>query len=249
MKRILSFILLLFAFPLMASELFPSLIGGRPAHKGEYPEIIYIRSGNSRCSASVIGQSVILTAAHCVKDEGEIGPVPSPAPESQDVEFVLDQIVYKAKCNQAPLYRDHKEDHDFALCKTDKTMSVKPAAISKIGPKIGDMVVLTGYGCVKPGGTGGNDGILRVGKAEVTKLPKGTDHWFYTMFEVAVCYGDSGGPSLLDTGNHLIIGVNSRGNIEDLSLMTALFTPESQKFLSDFAKAKKVDICGVTKKC
>lgn len=220
-----------------------SLIGGKPVPAGTYPEIVYIRSGNSRCSATIVGPSVILTAGHCVADDGSIGPV------SSTVDFVVEQTVYTAKCRQAPLYRDKVEDHDMALCKTDKPLSVKPASIAKKGPKIGDRVVLTGYGCVKKGGGGGNDGVLRSGKSKVTKLPEGENHWFYTQKDAALCFGDSGGPSLVDNGKHQLIGVNSRGNIRDLSLLTALYIEASQDFFREFAEEFSVDVCGVTKVC
>lgn len=225
------------------------LIGGRPAVKGEYPEILYISSGNSRCSATVVGEQVILTAAHCVKDHGQIGPVDK---KPELIEFVLEQVVYRAKCFQAPLYRDKIEDHDLALCKVDKKLTIKPAKVDKQGPKIGHSVVLTGYGCISEGGTGGNDGILRIGKAKVIKLPEGKNHWFYTEAATALCFGDSGGPSMLSSklhGKHKVIGVNSRGDIKTLSLMTALFTEESIKFMEDFIAEHKVDICGISKGC
>lgn len=228
-----------------------NLIGGRPALRNEYPEIIYIRSGNARCTATVVGESVILTAGHCVKDQGEIGPVEPSRMSELDVEFVVDQTVYTAKCRQAPLYRDQSErhqDHDMALCKTDKLMSVKPASVSTTGPEVGDMVVLTGYGCTSASG-GGNDGVLRVGKAEVIQLPEGNDYTFHTRDSVAVCFGDSGGPSLLNTVKHQVIGVNSKGDIRNLSLLTALFTPASIRFMQNFSRNHQVDICGVTKKC
>ena len=223
------------------------LIGGRPALKGEFPEIIYISSGAARCSAVLVSDQVIITAAHCVKDQGEIGPV-----SSKQVDFVHEQIVYTAVCSQAPLYRDQIEDHDFALCKTDKRLTIKPASVSKIAPKIGSKILLTGYGCIdgKNGGRGGNDGILRIGKAKVTKLPEKKDHWFYTEDVSALCFGDSGGPAMLSKKEkHKVIGINSRGNIKKLSLLTALFTIESIEFMESYAQENQVDICGITKNC
>lgn len=222
-----------------------NLIGGRPATKGEYPETVYISSGNARCSASVIGPRVIMTAGHCVADDGQIGPVAV----SNTVAFSIDKTSYTAKCKQAPMYRDHTEDHDMALCKVDKAVSIKPGSISKKGPQLGEKVILSGYGCVKPGGGGGNDGILRIGKAKVIKLPEGKDHWFYVQDTAALCFGDSGGPSFLDSKEHLIIGVNSRGNIKDLSLLTAVYTQESLDFFEEFAKDQEVEICGITTDC
>lgn len=245
MKKIVLFLLAFSSSIGSASAFEPELIGGRPAKTGEFPEIVYIRSGGARCSASIIGPRVILTAGHCVKENGSIGPVEF----DEIVDFVVDQIVYTAQCKQAPLYRDSIEDHDMALCKVDKPLKVKPASISKEGPKLGQEVILTGYGCVKEGGVGGNDGILRIGKAKVIRLPQDKNFWFYTKDISALCFGDSGGPSMLDEKSHLVIGVNSRGNIKDLSLMTALFTEESVGFMKSFAEEQEVEICGVTTSC
>lgn len=247
MKSLTLLFLSLF-FPLNILASFDEmLIGGRPAFKGEFPEIIYISSGAARCSAVIVSDQVIVTAAHCVKDQGEIKPV-----SEKLVDFVHEQVVYTALCSQAPLYRDQIEDHDFALCKTDKRLSVKPASVSKLAPRVGSKILLTGYGCLSGdnGGSGGNDGILRVGKAKVTKLPEGSDHWFYTKDNSALCYGDSGSAAMLsEKEKHKVIGINSRGDIKTSSLLTALFTPQSIEFMESFAEENKVDICGITKKC
>lgn len=243
-----SFILsLLISSACFATGVEHELIGGRPVELGAYPEIVYIQSGDGQsrwhCTATLIGPQVILTAGHCVANEGSIQPV------VVVVRFPIGKIEYSAKCQQAPLYRSQQEDHDMALCKVDKELPIKPASISKVGPKIGDKVILTGYGCIQPGGGGGNDGTLRMGLSTVSKLPVDKDHWFYTQDDSALCFGDSGGPSLLNSDDHLLIGVNSRGNIKDLSLLTALWTPESIAFFQDFARDSEVSICGVTDDC
>lgn len=248
MKSLMLFFLTVLSFNLLAS-FDPMLIGGRPALKGEFPEILYISSGSSRCSAVVISDQVIATAAHCVRDQGEIRPV-----SEKLVDFVHEQIVYTAICSQAPLYRDQKEDHDLALCKVDKRLPIKPAKVSRVSPRMSSIVLLTGYGCTKGNSdgssSGGNDGILRVGKAKVTKLPKEKNHWFYTEDLSALCFGDSGGPSMLsEKEKHSVIGINSRGDIQKLSLLTALFTIESVEFMEAFAQEKNVKICGITNDC
>lgn len=245
MKRLFATMFLSFSSLLLAVD--PDLIGGRPIAKGEFPEIVYIRSGLSRCTATIVSDQVIITAAHCVKDEGIIQPV-----LAQDVDFVIEQIIYKAMCNQAPLYRDKLEDHDLALCITDKKMNIKPASVLVKKPLIGQKVLLAGYGCVDSNIHKGKDGILRVGQSTVTRLPSGKKHWFSTEQDAALCFGDSGGPvmySAYGKNRHSMIGVNSMGNINDLSLFTALFTDASVKFMSDFARDNEVDICGMTKKC
>lgn len=215
------------------------LIGGKEVDKNQYPETVYIQvetnEGKGACTATIIGPEVLLTAGHCTKDQGIVN-------------FFLNGGSYSARCSQAPLYRDQLEDHDMALCKIDKPVKVKPAKVSKVGPNLGDQITLSGYGCIQPGGGQGNDGILRVGSSEVFQLPNGHDDWLYTYGGGAICFGDSGGPSFLK-GTHEQIGVNSRGNIQDTSLLTALWIEKSQKFFVEFAETEKVEICGVNKDC
>lgn len=243
------FLLVLFHVNLYAGSFDPMLIGGRPALRGEFPEIVYISSGAARCSAVVVSDRVIITAAHCVRDQGEIGPV-----SEKEIHFVREQTVYTAVCSQAPLYRDRIENHDMALCKVDKSLPIKPAKVSRLSPKISSMVLLTGYGCTKGGSdgssSGGNDGILRVGEATVTKLPKDKNHWFYTEDTRALCFGDSGGPAMMsEKEKHSVIGVNSMGDIQKKSLLTALFTSQSIEFMESFARDQNVEICGITREC
>ncbi len=239
-------VLILAAF--LSSSLFadlirPDLIGGKPAQPGDFREVVYIRSGASRCTASIVGPRVIATAAHCVKDGGIIGPV-----SFEYVDFVRDGRVYVATCKHSPLYA--REQHDLALCQTEQEMFPPFAAISRKGPKMAEDVLLSGFGCVKKGGGGGNDSTLRVGTVPVVELP-GAEHFFTTRGAVAVCFGDSGGPAFLvpKKKERLQIGINSMGNIEDRSLMTALWTQASLDFMNAFAVDKGVQICGVNKDC
>lgn len=234
-----------------------TLIGGTEAQPGEFPEVVYIKhqieTGRwARCTSTIIGPRVILTAAHCVKDNGEISP--AGFHNETALEFQVGQKVFKAQCKQAPLYRDNKEDHDVALCVTDRKMDVKYASVAKDGPALDDFVQLIGYGCTQQGGGGGNDGILRWGEAKVVQLPSDQNNWFYTRWKTALCFGDSGGPSMkkLDsprTDHHWVIGVNSRGNIRDLSLMTAMWLDKTKQFLGDFTRSTDTKICGFNLDC
>lgn len=227
-----------------------NLIGGREVRPGEYPEVIRIRSGRSACSAALVGPRVVLTAAHCTKPDGEVVPLS----ENLLYEFQVGQLVYKARCKIAPDYRRQTGDQDMALCKTDREVSVKYASLSKEGPKLREIVTLIGYGCTQEGGGGGNDGILRVGEAPVIKESDLEWYSFHTKGDSALCFGDSGGPSFKlvrdpKAEHHYIYGVNSRGDIKELSLLTAVYHPKSLKFARDFERSQGVEICGLSLDC
>ena len=228
----------------------PSLIGGSEVRPGEYPEVIRIRSGRSACSAAIVGPKVILTAGHCTQDNGEIVPIN----ENVLYEFVLKQQVYKARCKLAPDYRREVGDQDMAYCKIDREVDVKYAIISKEGPKLREVVTLIGYGCVREGGGGGNDGKLRVGEAPVVRESDSEYYSYHTKGSTALCFGDSGGPSFKRVSDpkgsyHYVYGVNSRGNIKDLSLLTAVYHPNSIAFAEAFERSQGVEICGISLDC
>ncbi len=224
----------------------PMLIGGRDAEAGDFPEVIYISSGNSRCTATVIGPKVILTAAHCISDGGVIRPA----------SFVVKQTVYRATCTHHSKYST-EYSYDFALCKVDQELDLKYASISNEGPELNKDVTLIGYGCVKQGGGGGNNGQLKYGEAEVISLPGVAGdggQYYYTQDDTALCFGDSGGPSMLLIGNpkkdtHKVIGLNSRGNIRDLSLMASTYLPGFRDYAEKFEQDNDVEICGISKDC
>ncbi len=251
MKTLIASILLASSSVALA-DLHPNLIGGRPVREGEYPEVIRISSGRSYCSASIVGPRVVLTAGHCTSEDGSVRPVS----EEETYQFEHKQMVYRAKCKLAPSYRDGRRgvgSQDIALCKTDREVEVKYASVADRDPKKGEMAVLIGYGCIRgESPRGGNDGILRVGKAKVTRESSDESFHWYTEGRTALCYGDSGGPAFLDLDDpknehHYVAGVNSMGNIKDLSLLTSV--ARSKKFMQDFERAQGVEICGLSRKC
>lgn len=221
-----------------------TLIGGSEVDLKDYPEVVYYYAGRSACSGTIVGPSMILTAAHCV----------------QNGQVISDSLgKWKAECTRHPTYTN-KEDYyavDMAVCKKlDSHFNQKPASIADQGPEVDDLVTLAGYGCIRSDGRGGNDGALRVGKAPVVELPEdGTkEYWYLTRGDSALCFGDSGGPSFKyiedpKVDQHVVMGVNSRGDIKALSLLTAVYLDISRQFLLDYAKAKRVKICGITHEC
>lgn len=224
------------------------LIGGSPVQPDEYEEVIRITNGKASCSASLIGPRVVLTAAHCTGPNGDIFPVSA----EKVYEFTKGRTVYKARCQIAPDYRSRTGDQDMALCKTDKAVSGKYAIVMQKGPKINELVTLVGYGCTSESGRGGNDGILRVGDAPVTKLDTKHYYSFHTKGDSALCFGDSGGPAFkrsIKGAYHYIYGVNSRGDIRELSMLTSVYHPNSIKFMKDFERSFDVQICGISLTC
>ena len=247
MKIFFSFLILSISSQSLASS--PFLIGGEKVKRDEYPEIIRIRSGNASCSASVVGPRILMTAGHCSKDSGEIEPIS----ENLVYEFQVDQTFYKARCVVHPDYKSQQGDMDMALCKTDSEVKLRYASVSLDKPRMGDVVTLSGYGCTRRGG-GGRSGVLKTGEALVVKETNEDYFSFHTRGDVALCFGDSGSPAFKRVKNpkkdhHYVLGVNSRADLQELSLMTAVYNYKARKFLKDFEQDQDVKICGVSLNC
>lgn len=211
----------------------PVLINGNPVDKTKYPAVIRIRSeSGSGCTASVVGPQAILTAAHCAKT-------------GEKVTFTtVSGQTYTATMTRYEKWPD--DDLDLSVGKVSKVITGVPPLVIRTDrfEKKGMNVDMIGYGCTQPGGNGGNDGVLRMGSGKV----RGGQAYDLVLDAdpSALCYGDSGGPVLFEGKQ---IGVNSKGNIEDVSYTTRTTLPDSKAWLESVATKLGVTLCGVNSDC
>jgi hypothetical protein len=235
MRFLASFLIAVVCLNVQARDIAPNLINGQPVTDGSFDQVVRIKTNGAGCTATIVGARVIITAAHC----GETG---------KEAKFRFDGEEYTAKLTQSPLYPT--KDLDVSVGILDKDIiGANPASI---GGKavIGEEITLLGYGCTKTDGTGGNDGVLRIGKAKITGWAGTYDIVSSTPGGAALCFGDSGGPAFLEnSGKFELLGINSKGNIKDTNYNSRLDHKDSLDFLKKIAKDNKVDICGVNANC
>lgn len=216
------------------------LIGGTPADPKDWPASVYASMGNARCSATVVGERVLLIASHCVSEGGKAS-------------FSVGANKYVGTCNHHPEYTrfliGRNSTADWTLCLIDKPVAGVDYEVlntNPLKPDKGDVLTLTGYGCIQQGGGGGNDGIFRTGQATVTAVPSGSNYDIVTKGSAALCFGDSGGAAYQVNGkDRVIVGVNSRGNIKDTSYLPAVASIRAYDWMKDWAAKKGVLICGI----
>lgn len=210
------------------------LINGKPVDPGTYKEVVRIRSDGAGCTATVVGPRAIITAAHCAKTGGI-------------ATFTIDGKNYNATMTRSPVYPG--QDHDVSVGVVDQEITgVEPATVGGTATQ-GMGLILLGYGCINPGGGGGNDGVLRIGESTVVEF-SGFDMVSRKAGGAALCFGDSGGPAFyMGRSKKFLIGINSKGNIQDTNYNTRLDHQESTKFLQNFTQQNSLKICGINLTC
>lgn len=214
---------------------YPVLIGGAPADRKDWPASFTTSQGNSRCTGTVIGPKALQLAAHCVGN-GKTASIKSGAE------------TYTGKCTHHQSYKTDPTA-DYALCLLDKEIKLpwfENVMITR-DIKVGDKILLAGMGCVQPGGGGGNDDVFRIGETTVVRIPS-NDNDIVTKGNAALCFGDSGGSAYFkgSDGVYRIAGVNSRGDIQTTSYLSAVYTDTANKFYAKWVVDNNAPVCGIT---
>lgn len=229
------------------------LRGARKATPSEWPATFYSSFGpNPRapksCTSSLVGAKVVLTAAHCVADRGQIN-------------FEVVGQAYTGVCRRHPAYEavPRKLSADYALCLVGRPVAGTrfESVLTKPTSLTGNELLLTGFGCTNADGTGGNDETFRIGEADVKGGPyPPDDNHMRVEGDAVVCFGDSGGPAfLLSQTGRKMVSVNSlveNAPNSKRSYLASTFTPDAVNFFRTWqadilraTPAADVKICGL----
>jgi Trypsin len=229
-----------------SDELQVELRGARDEPPNFWPASFYVRfSKDSSCTGSIVGEQVVLMAAHCIAHGGIL-------------KFKAADVDYVADCSRHDAYRTIPRNYsaDYALCRVRQPVrGVKFERLNIDSSLVSDgtELLLTGFGCTTDAGTGGQDDVYRVGEANVTRGPVGpTDNYFTTEGKAALCFGDSGGPAfLLRPGSTRVqVSVNARvgktrsGRLSMRSFLSSTSTPDAIAFLKSWS-GDTLKICGI----
>ncbi len=233
--RVAAFCFFWIASTALANQVGPGahLINGTPVAAGTHQEVIYLTSLGAQCTGVVVGPQTIITAAHCTKT-------------GQTATFTVGSTTYTATMTQSSLFP--QQDHDIAIGMTTQPIQGVTPAIVGGTATTGTSITLLGYGCTTAGG-GPVDGVLRIGNSVITGFSD-FDMVSRQAGGAAICFVDTGGPAYIQDGTALkLIGINSKGNIQDTNYDIRTDIPETQTFLKTFATTNNVVVCGINSDC
>lgn len=209
-------------------------------------------SGLNSCTATLVGQNVLLTAAHCV-DQGTA--------VARDVALRIGASTLSFSCKMSDEYASGfpfagalRAYEDYALCWIKpgagsvpaRFLSLRRETIDVAPLTAGSPVLITGYGCTSM--TVDLDsatietppfvpGLFSAGDETIDRVDSPRVSTFSTRaIEPALCKGDSGGPlitgaSVADPdGNRRVRGINSQVIAEQSGLRSQFAALSSEAF-------------------
>jgi Trypsin len=213
------------------------IIGGQKANLEKWPASMKFEAGSTECTATVVGPTTILTAAHCL-------------PAKPYGVITLNGVDVKAGCRPHPLYgklADGASKYDVALCGALAQLTLPAAAafetinVNAARPAKTDQMKLLGYGCLSAKGKPIKTLFEGDTWVEERKTPPPI---IIAKGGAAVCAGDSGGAAFVFSGlSRAIGGVASQAPVKEgeISRLTDLSDPAIQSFLTDWGSP----ICGI----
>ncbi|KAK4326511.1 hypothetical protein Pmani_002976 [Petrolisthes manimaculis] len=204
------------------------IVGGSETRVHEYPWMILLQITSGRdtfmCGASVITNTQVLTAAHCV-DTGSSVLAIAGEHDTEDNTETKTQSISSSKIVVHPEYDPNTFENDIAIIHLSDTLkfddSVQPICLAREDRQYeGKKAIVTGWGTTREGG----DISIKLQEVELTVNTNAECRSSYGVSSIAdsmvcasesgkdSCQGDSGGPLVMnDKGIWYQVGVVSWG--------------------------------------
>ncbi|MGO9834706.1 MAG: trypsin-like serine protease [Polyangiaceae bacterium] len=156
-----------------------AIVGG---HEAPSPVVAAVAQVG-RCSATLVGPTVILTSAHCLD-----GPIDRVMMDRKDVAVT--------SCERHPAYQPGQAAHDIGYCRLATRVAGALPIDTAFELSPGESVSLAGFGASGPRAR--EKPTLRMVSTSIVRADE--DHLEIGTTTATACRGDSGGPVLVERG-------------------------------------------------
>ena len=208
------------------------VIGGSPATGDDFHSTVAIVGDFGLfCSGTLVAPTVVITAAHCMLEQGTLDPI---SVDDIEVAYGSSSVNSTPSGNRVPVssfstqgYNECSgpgaglcEANDIAVLILSEPITDFPSAPVLPAADIADLltpgtpVVISGYGqtSLMPG----TAGILNIATTDVAQV-SATELLVGAPAAPDTCLGDSGGPVYLESdGEFYLVGVTSRGRVDSV---------------------------------
>jgi secreted trypsin-like serine protease len=237
----------------------PKIIGGDSTTPGEYPEFAILRIYQpdaerfGQCSATLIAPDKILTAAHCIREvdqDSRFTVIPAYHKQSISEQKQLEVAVRKVDVH--PDYGSGSFDleADVAVLTLERALASKVASVLIAGVSIdGESATILGAGLTNFESQTLASVLQKFDTVIQSNESCNEDELggvFYEPYHICIsprfasavpCFGDSGGPILIETGGRrAVAGVASGGDTLDCDVETTFSVYARVSRYADFIK-------------
>jgi V8-like Glu-specific endopeptidase len=201
----------------LSQEVSAKLLGGFYAPTAAGGRIAYFETRNSACTGTLVGKNLVLTAAHCVYEEGN--------PNNYKVFVGGARRAVKSVWHDSsfdinePIVEMRPYDIGMIVLKQNVTKLPVPVLVGR-RPRAYDRLVVAGYGLSERDARKMTTykELFKIGDIEVREADGKMLYSTHRPTDTSLCGGDSGGPALRFFGNHIAqVGVASTGTNDSRS--------------------------------